>query len=78
MAKTKRSATAESAVRRDLRTPLYRMRVARDKTKYDRKRDKRSFKEGFRKAIKLAFRKPSFIFCRTDLPVITPCKVLFL
>lgn len=60
MAKAKCSATAESAVKRDLRTPLYRMRVAKDKTKYDRKRDKRSFKEGFRKAVEAGFPEALF------------------
>jgi len=42
---TKRSATNESAVKRDLRTPLYRMRVVKDKTKYNRKRMDRASSE---------------------------------
>lgn len=29
-----------SSIAKDLRTPKYRMRVTRDKTKYDRKREK--------------------------------------
>jgi hypothetical protein len=60
MAKAKRKATAESAVRRDLRTPLYRMRVTKDRTKYNRKALKRVGAEGFRKGlITGSFRKLS-------------------
>ena len=37
MAKAKKTPTKHSAVRRSLRTPMFRMRVVRDKTKYTRK-----------------------------------------
>ena len=40
VAKKKRKPTAESAVKRDLHTAKYRMKVVEDKTKYRRKRDK--------------------------------------
>ena len=33
--------TAESAVKRDLRSPKYRMRVVSNKTRYDRKKHKK-------------------------------------
>ena len=49
MAKQK-SSTQESAVKRDLRSPKYRMRVVKDKTKYDRQRMKRSGMESYQKA----------------------------
>ena len=49
MAKQK-TATQESSVKRDLRSPKYRMRVVKDKTKYDRKRVKRSGMESYQKA----------------------------
>jgi len=46
----KNSPTNESAVKRDLRSPKYRMRVVKDKTKYDRKSMKRSGMESYQKA----------------------------
>ena len=36
-----RTATQESAIKRDLRTPKYRMQVVADKRHYDRKKHKR-------------------------------------
>ena len=39
--KKRAQATAHSAVRRDLRTEKYRMRVVTDKTKYNRKKNRK-------------------------------------
>ena len=50
MAKRQRQATAHSAVRRDLRSPKYRMQVVEDKSQYNRKRDKKVRMEDFQKA----------------------------
>ena len=50
MAKKKAVPTKHSAVQRDLKTPKYRMRVAEDKTRYRRNRDKSVRMEDFRKA----------------------------
>lgn len=37
MSKSSKKQTAESALKRTLRTPMFRMRVVRDRTKYNRK-----------------------------------------
>ncbi|MBL1271221.1 MAG: hypothetical protein KBT82_03260 [Marinobacter sp.] len=50
MAKKKAEPTRDSAVRRELRTAKYQMRVVEDKTKYRRNRDKSVRMEDFRKA----------------------------
>lgn len=50
MAKKKRMPTNESQLKRDLRSPLYRMQVVADKTRYNRKRNKAVKSEDFRKA----------------------------
>lgn len=50
MARKKRTPTQNSQVERDLRSPLYRMQVVKDKTRYNRKRDKAVRSEDFRKA----------------------------
>lgn len=50
MARKKRTPTKESQLQRDLRSPLYRMQVVADKTRYNRKRDKTMKSEDFRKA----------------------------
>lgn len=50
MARKRARPTQESAVRRDLNTPKYRMRVVEDKTKYKRQRNKCARLEDFRKA----------------------------
>lgn len=42
--------TQHSAIRRDLRTPKYRMRVVEDKRRYKRQRDKPVKLEGWSKA----------------------------
>lgn len=49
MARKKRTPTQHSQVQRDLRSPLYRMQVVKDKTRYNRKRDKTVRSEDFRK-----------------------------
>jgi len=50
---SKRKSVA-SAVKKVVRTPIFRMRVEEDKTKYSRKRDKKGYlKEGFIKLIKM-------------------------
>lgn len=50
MARKKRTPTHHSQVQRDLRSPLYQMRVVKEKTRYNRKRDKTVRSEDFRKA----------------------------
>lgn len=50
MAKSKQTRTQHSQVRRDLRSPKYRMRVVEDKTKYNRNRLKDESAEGLQKA----------------------------
>lgn len=50
MSRKKRTPTQHSQVQRDLRSPLYQMRVVADKSRYNRKRDKRVRSEDFRKA----------------------------
>ncbi|WP_213478196.1 hypothetical protein [Marinobacter lipolyticus] len=50
MARKQAKPTQESAAKRDLKTPKYRMRVVEDKSKYKRQRDKVVRVEGFRKA----------------------------
>ncbi|WP_203142356.1 hypothetical protein [Marinobacter mangrovi] len=50
MARKKRTPTQHSQVERDLRSPLYRMQVVKDKSRYNRKRDKAVRSEEFRKA----------------------------
>lgn len=50
MSKQQKTSTQHSKVRRDLRSPKYRMRVVEDKTKYSRKRLKDESLEGFQKA----------------------------
>ncbi|MFW5823695.1 MAG: hypothetical protein ACOCVV_01880 [Marinobacter sp.] len=50
MAKRRARPIQHSAVRQDLRTPKYRMRVVEDKTRYKRRRDKVVRAEDFRKA----------------------------
>lgn len=50
MAKKRAKPTQESAIKRDLKTPKYQMRVVEDKSKYRRSRDKAVRMEGFRKA----------------------------
>ncbi|MFE8071130.1 hypothetical protein QQM79_08725 [Marinobacteraceae bacterium S3BR75-40.1] len=50
MSRSKRKPTQHSQVQRDLHSPLYRMRVVKDKSKYSRKRDKAVRSEDFRKA----------------------------
>lgn len=50
MAKKRVTPTQESAVKRDLRTPKYQMRVVQDKTRYNRKKQGKVGVEGFRKA----------------------------
>lgn len=67
----KRKATAESAVKRDLRTPLYRMRVTKDRTKYDRKALKRVSVEGFRKRLASGFFRKLSALGAAALAVVT-------
>ncbi|WP_164735626.1 hypothetical protein [Marinobacter sp. NP-4(2019)] len=50
MAKKRAKPTKESAIKRELKTPKYQMRVVEDKSKYKRKRDKAVRIEDFRKA----------------------------
>jgi hypothetical protein len=50
MAKKRAKPTQESAIKRDLKTPKYQMRVVEDKTKYKRQRNKNLRAEDFRKA----------------------------
>lgn len=50
MAKKRAKPTQESAIKRELKTPKYQMRVVEDKTRYKRKRDKTVRSEDFRKA----------------------------
>ncbi|WP_372965709.1 hypothetical protein [Marinobacter sp.] len=50
MAKKRARPTQESAVKRDLKTPKYQMRVVESKTRYKRQRDKVARMEDFRKA----------------------------
>lgn len=50
MAKRRAQPTQHSAVRRELRTPKYQLRIVEDKTRYNRKRDKQARSEDFRKA----------------------------
>ncbi len=50
MAKKRAKPTQESAVKRDLKTPKYQMRVVEDKTRYKRQRGKAVRAEDFRKA----------------------------
>ncbi|AXS83180.1 hypothetical protein D0851_09095 [Marinobacter sp. Arc7-DN-1] len=50
MAKKRAKPTQESAIRRDLKTPKYQMRVVEGKTKYKRRRGKAVRAEDFRKA----------------------------
>ncbi len=62
MATKSRSATAESAVKREVRTPKYRMRVVQSAVKYDRKRQKRSLQDGMHQANGHSARSlPSFV-----------------
>ncbi|WP_168203203.1 hypothetical protein [Marinobacter fonticola] len=50
MARKKRTPTQHNQVQRDLRSPLYRLQVVKDKTRYNRKRAKIVRSEDFRKA----------------------------
>ncbi|PHQ27429.1 hypothetical protein CLH62_07640 [Marinobacter guineae] len=50
MAKKRAKPTQESAIKRDLKTPKYQMRVVEDKTRYKRQRGKAVRAEDFRKA----------------------------
>lgn len=50
MSRKQRTPTQHSQVQRDLRSPLYRMQVVADKSRYNRKRDKQVRSEDFRKA----------------------------
>lgn len=50
MASKRAKPTQESAIKRDLKTPKYQMRVVADKSKYKRQRDKCVRAEDFRKA----------------------------
>ncbi|MBO6851526.1 MAG: hypothetical protein JJ867_13875 [Marinobacter sp.] len=50
MARKRAKPTQESAIKRDLKTPKYQMRVVEDKSKYKRRRDKCVRAEDFRKA----------------------------
>ncbi|MHA7880491.1 MAG: hypothetical protein ACX931_11905 [Saccharospirillum sp.] len=50
MARKQPTKTQHSQVRRELRTPKYRLRVVEDKTRYNRKRQKPVNVEGYRKA----------------------------
>lgn len=50
MSKNQKTSTQHSQVRRDLRSPKYRMRVVEDKTRYNRKRLKNASSEPYRKA----------------------------
>lgn len=49
MAKKRATPTRESAVKRDLRTPKYQIRIVEDKTRYNRKKMGKISPEGFRK-----------------------------
>jgi len=54
-----------SAVKKVVRTPVFRMRVEEDKTKYSRARDKRNhLKEGFIKQITLSLFDKTFFVAR--------------
>lgn len=50
MARKRVRPTQESAIKRELKTPKYQMRVVEDKTKYKRQRNKKLLAEDFRKA----------------------------
>lgn len=50
MARKRVTPTQESAIKRDLKSPKYRMRVVEDKSRYRRQRDKAVRMEDFRKA----------------------------
>ncbi len=50
MARKRAKPIQESAIKRDLKTPKYQMRVVEDKTKYKRQRGKAVRAEDFRKA----------------------------
>lgn len=50
MARKRAKPIQESAIKRELKTPKYQMRVVEDKTRYKRQRDKTVRMEDFRKA----------------------------